>query len=300
MNRHVPVLLEQTLQAIEPLLGNRPQTYFADVTFGGGGHTGAILRRFPFCHVLACDKDQTAFEKAKSAFASELADDRLRFFHGNFKELPDNPWSPPETSAGWDGILADLGYSSNQLEDSDYGMSFQTDGPLDMRLSRPPEGLSAWDILNTASAEQLTNLLKSYGEMSGAHRLAPQIQEAISKGDITDSTLSLARWMEKKFPRHGSGSIHPATLVFQALRIATNDELRSLDHLLRNAILKLRPGGRLLVITFHSLEDRIVKHVCGQSQSMKVVSRKPFTADDAEIRQNPRSRSAKLRVYQKI
>ena len=198
-------------------------------------------------------------------------------------------------------MLLDLGYSSNQLEDPEYGMSFQAqaDGPIDMRLSRPPVGPSAWDLLCENSDDELADILYVYGEIHDSRRVARKIHEAISSGEITNSTNSLASFMSR-IDRAKKQSIHPATLVFQALRIAVNDELRNLDEFLKKAILRLKPSGVLAIISFHSLEDRLVKRWGqGNSEKIETLTRKPIEASEDEARDNPRSRSAKLRVYRK-
>lgn len=295
MNRHVPVLLREVLANMPPARPGRP-FLAADGTLGGGGHTAGILETDRGHHVTASDLDEEAIAAAQKRFARELKAGRLQLFHGSFTDLPEAPGD------GYDMILADLGYSSNQLEDPTYGMSFQVDGPLDMRLSRPPEGPTAWDILSDAPLPWLTSTLRSYGEMPGAERLAKKLREAVDSGQVVNSTLSLARWAEKNSPSgrgRGKGRIHPATTLFQALRIAVNDELRTLDQFLQSAILKLRVGGRLMIITFHSLEDRIVKQACAESDELVAVTSKPVTPQEDEIDGNPRARSAKLRVYER-
>jgi len=292
-NKHIPVLLNEVLNAIQPLLErHQSPILIADGTLGGGGHTEALLKLSPKINVLGCDIDETAIDLVENRLASFVENKNLDFFHGSFVDIPEN-------ENGYDGILVDLGYSSNQLENPDYGMSFMKEGPLDMRLSRPATGPTAWDLLNTAPENWLVEVFKSYGEIQIARKLVAAMRQDISNGTITDSTRSFAGWLEKKFPSLGRGHIHPATTVFQALRIATNDELRVLDRFLKTAILKLRKGGRLLVITFHSLEDRIVKQNCQKAGSLKAVYSKAIAASDEEIRMNPRSRSAKLRVYER-
>lgn len=294
-NKHKPVLLNETIESFRFRKSKSLNVY--DATFGGGGHTAAILAHFQDATVMAGDMDLAAIENGKTRFSVESGNGKIFFFHGNFKDFPSPTWNDQN---GWDIILADLGYSSNQLEDPVYGMSFQTEGPLDMRLTRPPQGPSAWDLISKAPVDKVGDIIRAYGEFPGAHRLAHQMRKAVESGEITDSTLSLSLWMEKKFPRRGSSSIHPATLLFQALRIAVNDELRSLDQFLKNAILKLNSGGLLLVITFHSLEDRIVKQVCnGADRELECISKKPITSSAEESLENPRARSAKLRVYRK-
>jgi 16S rRNA (cytosine1402-N4)-methyltransferase len=175
-------------------------------------------------------------------------------------------------------------------------MSFAVDAPLDMRLSR--QGKTAWDLINEASDQELGDILKAYGEMPGAHSIARRVRDAVSRGEVTNSTASLAHFLERAGAGRGRSKIHPATLVFQALRIAVNDELRVLDHFLDGVKLRLSHRGRLAVITFHSLEDRVVKRWAARHASaIDQVTRKPVTAGPEETKANPRARSAKLRVY---
>ncbi|MBI3544764.1 MAG: 16S rRNA (cytosine(1402)-N(4))-methyltransferase RsmH [Deltaproteobacteria bacterium] len=295
-NRHVPVLLNEVLDAFAGLAGAGGT--IVDGTLGGGGHTRALLEKLPRARVLACDQDPAAVAAARKSLAPYVEKGRLGFFEGNFSRLVEADASVAEGfGPPWSGLLLDLGYSSNQLEDAAYGMSFQVDGPLDMRLSR--KGQSAWELLEEVSDQELGDILKAYGEIIGAHRLAQRIKAAIADREVKDSTLSLAGFLERISPRD-RGGIHPATLVFQALRIAVNDELRVLDHFLEGVILKMGGSARLAVITFHSLEDRLVKR-WGQKNAGKVraLTKKPITAGEHEVDANPRSRSAKLRVYEK-
>jgi 16S rRNA (cytosine1402-N4)-methyltransferase len=290
-NRHVPVLLNETIEALGASTG-----VVVDCTLGGAGHTSALLETLSEARVLACDVDPAAISAARERLKSFK--DRVAFYHGNFSSLVDlSPGALPQGFAPpWGGVLMDLGYSSNQLESPEYGMSFAVDAPLDMRLSR--QGKSAWDLIREASDQELGDILKAYGEMPGAHTIARRIREAVSRGEVTDSTASLARFLERTGAGRGRSKIHPATLVFQALRIAVNDELRVLDHFLDGVILKLSPRGRLAVITFHSLEDRVVKRWAARNAtSLESVTRKPVTAGPEETKANPRARSAKLRVY---
>jgi 16S rRNA (cytosine1402-N4)-methyltransferase len=308
-NRHLPVLLQETIDAFLPL-GEREGAVIVDGTLGGAGHTFGLLARFAKLHILGCDMDLAAIEAARERLNTFFAEKRVDFFHGNFTTLGDLEVQgiPDGYQAPWDGVLLDLGYSSNQLESSDYGMSFQVDAPLDMRLARPipnegPGSQSAWDLMDACSAQELGDIIKAYGEMPGAHKLARQIHDAIEIGKIKNSTADFARFLESISPRRSKDQIHPATLVFQALRIAVNDELRVLDHFLDGVILnkKLKLGARMAVITFHSLEDRVVKR-WGQkhTQHLRPLTKKPVTATAEEIKANPRSRSAKLRVYERI
>jgi 16S rRNA (cytosine1402-N4)-methyltransferase len=297
-NRHIPVLLNATLDAFESIAHG--QNTIVDCTLGGAGHSFALLERFREVRLLGCDTDPAAIERAQKKLATFVTEQRVAFHHGNFSTLIDLDTTKLPVGFGppWNGALLDLGYSSNQLEDPTYGMSFMLDAPIDMRLSL--QGPSAWDLLQDATDQELGDILKAYGEIIGAHRLASRIRQAIHEGEITNSTASLAGFIERISGGRKRDEIHPATLVFQALRIAVNDELRVLDHFLEGVILKLRPQARIAVISFHSLEDRLVKR-WGQKHEaeLRAVTKKPIVAESEEIKLNPRSRSAKLRVYEK-
>ncbi len=288
MNDHVPVLLREVLQWLPSADG--PLARYADCTLGGGGHTSAILKARPQAVVTACDVDGAAIKRAQENFSPEIESGRLHLHHGLFSALP-------EAAEGYDAILADLGYSSIQLSDASYGLSFQEEGPLDMRLKRPASGPTAWDIIRGAPVSTIAAILRDYGEVDGAGKLATRMQEAVHRGDITDSTGSLAAWVEKN-AGGGHRRTHPATKVFQALRIAVNDEMRELDRFLKTAILKLKPRGRLLVITFHSLEDRMVKRL-KDTAGVRALTKKAIEPQEDEVQSNPRSRSAKLRVIER-
>lgn len=295
-NKHIPVLLNEVLAAFQ----NCPQGVIVDCTLGGAGHTSALLKKFDTVKILGCDMDFSAISAGEKQLKPLVDAGRLAFYHGNFSTLVDTGSEFPAGFAPpWSGMLLDLGYSSNQLEAAEYGMSFSIDGPLDMRLSR--QGQSAWDLLSDCSEQELGDILKAYGEIEGAYRIARRIIEAIQKGEVVNSTSSLAGFLERiQGGRHRS-KIHPATLVFQALRIAVNDELRVLDHFLDNAILKLEVSGRIAIITFHSLEDRLVKRWgLKNAETLRILTKKPIEAGLEEVNVNPRSRSAKLRVYEKV
>lgn len=301
-NRHIPVLLDETIDAFTSLSSSGGT--IVDCTLGGGGHTHALLERFSNVRVLACDMDANAIDLARVRLASYLRDGRVAFHHGNFSTLPelDESQLPQGFAPPWNGILMDLGYSSNQLESEDYGMSFSIDSEIDMRLSRPASGQTAWELMQECSAQELGDILKAYGEIIGAHRLARRIRDALDAGSIHNSTAKFAHFIESASGgRRSKDSIHPATLVFQALRIAVNDELRVLDHFLEGVILKTSKSGRIAIITFHSLEDRIVKYWGKKyAATVRAVTRKPIVASQEEIKANPRSRSAKLRIYERI
>lgn len=301
-NIHVSVMPQECLEFITPAFKNDVNPIFVDGTLGGAGHTKLFLDSVPELKVLSFDLDINAIEKAKTSLKKYFLEKRVWFAHQNFIETihmgsePKNSFSPP-----WNAILLDLGYSSNQLEDPQYGMSFmaKTDSEIDMRLSRPPHGASAWNILNESTANELAEIFEAYGEIKGSKKLAQKIKEGIQNNTITNSVNSLAKFVEKN--TYLKEKIHPATLVFQSLRITVNDELRNIDIFLKGIASKVKKNGRIAIISFHSLEDRIVKR-WGQTNTdtFKQITSKPITATDEEIRFNPRSRSAKLRIYERI
>ncbi len=284
-NKHIPILVKEVLETFEPC----KEGVVLDGTLGGAGHAEALLTAYPHLKIFGSDQDENALTLAKIRL--QKFNDRIEYFHGNFVEAVKSP-------VFWDGILLDLGFSSNQLEAKDYGLSFQNDAFLDMRLCRPAQGKTAWEILCETTDQELAEILKTYGEIPGSHRISRKIHEGIFGGKIHNSTLSLARSLESlSFLRHSSRTHHPATLVFQALRIAVNNELENLDRFLKAVTIKLKPKARVAILTFHSLEDRIIKR-WAKDKNMRAVYKKPLLPTDQERKQNPRARSAKLRVYE--
>src|ERR1022692_1060535 len=300
-------MVAEVLDALRPKASGR----YADGTVGGAGHAATILATSaPTGWLSGCDRDGDAVEAANERL-TEFAG-RFESRRGNFAELSE--WVPAESC---DGVLLDLGVSSPQLDVAERGFSFQNDGPLDMRMdSRQPR--SAADLVNTAGAEELAKIFWEYGGERDSRRVARAIVQDRELRRFA-TTRQLAELMERISPRHGRKA-HPATRVFQALRIAVNDEIGSLKRGLAGALRILKPGGRLAVITFHSLEDRVVKDF-GRARSrdytfaggvdvpelreprtpeLKWVSRKAITPGEAELAENPRSRSAQLRVMEKI
>jgi 16S rRNA (cytosine1402-N4)-methyltransferase len=302
---HQSVLYQPSIDALQPHDGGR----YVDATVGAGGHArGILLASSPAGLLLGLDRDENALA---------IAGERLSEFQ-NRVFLKQSSFSQLKTeieNQGWnsiDGILMDLGLSSMQLDTPDRGFSFRTDSALDMRFDAT-SGLSAADLINTYREEELARILWEYGEEPKSRRIA----SAILKSRPVTTTAQLAALVTRVYGSH-RGEHHPATRTFQAIRIAVNDELGVLERTLPIAIDILKPGGRLAVITFHSLEDRIVKQffqreskdcicppnipvcVCGHKASINLVQRKPIIPTNAEIRLNPRSRSAKLRIAEKL
>lgn len=302
---HVPILVEPILQSlIEPfhaLPEDAPAHWLVDCTLGGGGHTGAFLAALesePALRkhkVLSFDQDAQAIERARQRFAAELAAGKLEIVHSRFSEAVDYLKDRPVL-----GLLADLGFSSDQLEDADRGLSFMREGPLDMRLD-PSRGFSAREYLQRATEKEIADTLFELADERYSRRIAAVIADTRRKGGVPLTTTGLAELVVRSVPppaRHGR--IHAATRTFQALRILVNQELEELDSLLNRVILEVRPGGRVAILSFHSLEDRRVKQVFKDRDGVFApLTKKPQEADEEEIRRNPRSRSAKLRIAEK-
>ncbi len=309
---HVPVLLEEVLTALLP--DGHPVERVIDGTLGAGGHSTALLHA-GVGHLLGFDLDPQALALAREALAPFA--DRATIVHDSYLHMVRHA-----ETLGWDdgvdGILLDLGVSSMQLDTAERGFAFMKDGPLDMRFNPASADATAADLVNTWEADELAEIFFRYGEERESRRIA----RAIISHRPYQTTRQLADVIADATPRHfprgkkaHTKTIHPATRVFQALRIAVNDELRVIETVLPQAIGLLRPGGRLAVISFHSLEDRIVKHLFKEASTeiisppgmqleekqalVDLVTRKPIEASEAEVARNPRSRSAKLRVVQK-
>jgi 16S rRNA (cytosine1402-N4)-methyltransferase len=302
---HISVLYHNIIESLRPINPGR----YVDATIGAGGHAWGILdASSPQGQLLGLDLDPHALE---------LADQRLQAFSGRYtlEHTSYTTLLQIMKQIGWDmvdGIVIDLGVSSMQIDSPERGFSFLKDGPLDMRFD-PTQPTSAADLVNTLSEEDLADIFFLYGE----ERFSRRIARAIIANRPFHTTLELAGLIEKTV-RRSSGKIHPATRSFQALRIAVNGELQSLENFLPQAVTALKPGGRLAVISFHSLEDRIVKQffrkessdcicppdqlvcTCGHKASIIEITRHPLTADEEEIAANPRARSARLRVAEKI
>jgi 16S rRNA (cytosine1402-N4)-methyltransferase len=286
---HVPVLLDQILHWLAP----REGAILVDGTLGGGGHTRALAERVgPGGLVIALDRDPAAIAAAKR----ELSRLSVKAIQANFCDLPEvlRDLDIPHV----DGIVLDLGLSSDQLADSERGFSFSSTGPLDLRFD-PMRGEPARRLINRLSAEHLADLIYHFGEERYSRRVARAIVERRRENPI-ETAAELAELVRRCVPRSRVERIDPATRTFQALRIAVNDELKSLEIALRRLPDCLCAAARLAVISFHSLEDRRVKEAFRGDARLQVLTRKPLGADAAEVDRNPRSRSAKLRVAERV
>jgi len=281
--RHLPVLLAEVIHMLDP----KPGETWIDCTTGAGGHTRAIAERVgPTGRVIGLDQDETMLALARP----RLEGLPVQLMKANFDQLPELLDSMGIGAV--DGLLADLGFCSDQLDDPTRGLSFREDGPLDMRLD-PTSGQTAADLVNTLSEKALADVFYEYGEERKSRWVAKRILERRATKPF-ETTADLADLVRRCVPR--SGSLDPATRVFQALRIAVNDELGSLERLVAALPKRIKPGGRAGLISFHSLEDRRVKHAFRVSEIWKVLTKKPVEATDDEAARNSRSRSAKLRV----
>ena len=295
---HSPVLLEQSLEG----LAVNPQGTYVDVTFGGGGHSRAILQ------ALGAEGRLLAFDRDADALANTIDDPRFTLIHEDFRYMKN--FLRLNGVSRVDGILADLGVSSHQFDEAGRGFSTRFDAELDLRMDRR-QTTTAKDIVNTASEEELRDILNNYGELPNAHRMARAIVSARAESPIL-TTFDLKKALESNIPRNQENKFY--AMVFQALRIEVNGELEALKAMLTQAVEMLNPGGRLVVISYHSLEDRLVKNIIktgnfeGEVKKdfygnlltpLKPVTRKPIVADAEELMENPRSRSAKLRIAEK-
>lgn len=295
---------------------DRPETKVViDATIGGAGHASALLSKIEgITLLLGLDKDEEAVERSRKRLLPYLG--RAKVMHANFFDMEEALEEMGVDRA--DAILADLGVSSFQLDDAGRGFSFAKNGPLDMRMDRG-RNKSAASVVNSYDQKDLVNLFRKYGEEKYAARIAKAIVEARLRAPIKD-TASLSQIIVDAYPKKAAATshIHPATRVFQAIRIEVNEELDRLGDAITQAIERLNPGGRIAIISFHSIEDRIVKQtfnhltphcicpkkmpvcVCGKPGSLEVLTKKPITPSSAETEENPRARSAKLRVAQKL
>lgn len=308
MAEHKSVLLRESIE----YLNIKPDGIYVDGTLGLGGHSEQIARQLSAGRLIAIDQDETAIARSRERLAPWQ--DRITFVHGNFRDLGSILDNAGVDLA--DGMLFDLGVSSPQLDESDRGFSYMNDAPLDMRMDRSA-ALTAADVVNTWTESELTRILRDYGEERYAGRIAAAIARRREKKPVV-TTLDLVDIIKSAMPGAAlREKQHPAKRSFQAIRIAVNDELTAEREMLLTAMDRLAPGGRLCVISFHSLEDRIVKTavrerengctcppdfpvcVCGFKKTMQTVT-KPITASEEELRENPRARSARLRVAERL
>lgn len=286
--QHVPVLAQEILEWLRPMAG---QT-IVDGTLGGGGHSRLLAEAVgPGGAVIGLDRDSVAVERTATALASLP----LRAFQANYSDLPEI--LSELNLDGVDGILLDLGLSSDQLADRERGFSFQSDGPLDLRFDTT-RGVPAWKLIERLSAEHLADLIYEYGEERLSRRIARRITE-VRRHTPIETAAQLARVIRESVPRRHDERIDPATRTFQALRIAVNEELKWLEIALRRLPDCLQPGGRVAIISFHSLEDRLVKEAFRNDARLEVKTRRPVRPSEEEIATNPRARSAKLRVAER-
>lgn len=279
---HIPVLPQETIAGLAP----KAEGHYLDATVGGGGHSRLLLEADPTLQLTALDQDGNAIAAAQAALAAYT--DRVTFIRSNFADFKPG-------SQRFDGILADLGVSSAQFDIPDRGFSFRLAAPLDMRMDQR-QSLTAAEVVNHWDEVELARIIYTYGEERLSRRIARQI---VAQRPF-ETTTALAEAISHCVPRkYRYGRIHPATRTFQALRIAVNRELEVLERFLELAPTWLNPGGRLTLISFHSLEDRLVKHALKASPLLTVLTKKPIIATEEEEAQNPRSRSAKLRVAER-
>ena len=302
---HIPVLLNETVTALDI----KPDGTYVDCTTGGGGHSFEIAKRLSSGKLICIDRDPEAISAAKeklSAFS-----DRTVFVNGNYSDIKNVLFSLGIASV--DGVTADLGVSSHQIDTPERGFSYMTDGPLDMRMG--DTGVTAAEVVNTYPYEKLRGIFYEYGEEKYSPRIASEIIKRREIAPVT-TTMELVGIIESVYPQNERGG-HPAKRVFQALRIEVNGEISGIAPMIRGAVEMLSPGGRIAVITFHSLEDRAVKQefsslytgctcppefpvcVCGKKPALRPISRKPIIPSASEMRANPRSHSAKLRVAER-
>ena len=287
--QHVPVLAREVIEWLRPTAG---QT-MVDGTLGGGGHARLLAAAVgPNGLVIALDRDPAAVQRT----TEELHGLPLRTLHANYSDLPEVLEQLEVTAV--DGMLLDLGLSSDQLADDNRGFSFQSHGSLDLRFD-PSRGEPAWKLLERLSAEHLADLIYKFGEERYSRRIARRIVEVRRRSPV-QAASELAELIRQTVPRSHDERIDPATRTFQALRIAVNDELKWLEVGLRRLPGCLKPGGRMAVISFHSLEDRLVKEAFLNDERLKVLTRRPLRAGEAELAANPRSLSAKLRVAERV
>ena len=309
-NLHTPVLLKEVVELLRPSAGG----IVVDATLGLGGHSEAILTNFEQTRLIGIDQDADAIEQARARL--KKFGDRVSLFQSNFSDIKDIL-----SGAGIekvDGIVADLGVSSLQFDSATRGFSFRFDAPLDMRMDAGADTKTAAELLETLSEFEIARIIYEFGEEKFSRRIARRIVERRERGEPVKTTRELAELVERSVRRSQKDKIHPATRTFQALRIAVNRELEILEQFVCNSIDVLKKDGRYIVITFHSLEDRIIKHtfqklagkcscpprlpqcMCGAKKEIEILTRKPVVPGEAETEENPRARSGKLRACLKL
>lgn len=307
--KHTPIMLNEVIDGLKI----KEDGIYLDGTLGGAGHSIEIVKRLKGGQLIGIDQDENALNKAKEVLASYT--DKVIFIKNNYENI-DRVLSELHIDK-IDGILLDIGVSSHQFDEVSRGFSHNQDAPLDMRMDRSQD-LSAWDVVNRYSAKELNDIIFHYGEERWAKRIAKFIVEERSTKPI-DTTLELVSVIKKAIPKKvRMEGHHPAKKTFQAIRIEVNRELEVLKNSIAKMVKFLNPGGRIAIITFHSLEDRIVKKafreldkdcicppelpkcVCDKEREIKIITRKPIIPTEEEIRLNPRSRSAKLRIAEKL
>jgi 16S rRNA (cytosine1402-N4)-methyltransferase len=307
---HIPVLLSSTIE----LLAIKPEGIYVDGTLGGGGHSSEIAKRLDNGGMLiGIDQDENAIVAAQKRLSCYGR--QIKIVKNNFVNIKEVVYSLNIEKV--DGVLLDIGVSSHQLDEKERGFSYMADAPLDMRMDTNSASATAADLVNSLGQEELANLIYKYGEERYSRRIAARIVEARQKKRI-ETTFELVDLIKKAMPKGKYEDQHPAKRTFQALRIAVNDELNILDRALEDILTILKTGGRVAVITFHSLEDRIVKDkfktwakgctcppefpvcICGKKPVIKLITRKPIVAGKEELENNHRSRSAKLRVAERL
>ena len=287
---HVSVMLREVVSALEPARGG----VFVDATAGGAGHSAALLAASPNVRLIACDRDPLAVRTAQARLAQ--FGERALVVHASFDQIAERLAEAGISQI--DGLLADLGLSSQQLADAERGMSFRSSGPLDMRMD-PTHGETALELIERLSQDELANVIYELGEERRSRRVARCIKQALEAGELKD-TLELRRAVVRAVGPRRVGGVDPATKTFQALRIAVNSELDQISALLELAKTTLAPGGIAAIISFHSLEDRLVKRAFVERQFWQRLSKKPILAGELELSENPRARSAKLRVARRV
>ena len=305
---HKTVLLYETVDSLNIKDGNT----YVDATFGGGGHSRYILSKSENINLYVFDQDEEAIKNGVKNFRQK---DNIHFINTNFVNLKSALYERNITKI--DGLIADLGVSSYQLDNAERGFSYMSDAPLDMRMDKS-SNLTAYDVVNNYYEDELSNIIRMYGEENWAGKIAKVIVDRRMQKSI-DTTLELVDIIEKAIPKKlRDKNKHPAKRTFQAIRIEVNNEIKILEKFLQDAFELLSIGGRLSIITFHSLEDRAVKNIfkdlvggcvcpkefpvcmCNKKEEAKIITKKPIIPTEEELKENPRSRSAKLRVIEKI